>query len=403
MLSMNIRGSTWRRSAGSCPSPRIAGVDPDDLVIHVVGSDTSDVLGHLRSRGVTVRSIDRFDSRSPHCNKVAAALRMAEEQHEGLVVLCDTDVAVLEDPRSLVLPPGSIGGKVVDTPVPPLDVLHEIFAVAEVPAPPITPLPWGDHDATFVGNSNGGLYLVPATILPVLAPAWETWARWLLERRELLRDWTFHLDQVAMVLALTSEGIASDPLDVRWNTPIHDLTRIPADPPTPAVIHYHQEIDTRGRIRMTGFSSIDHQIERVNEAIGLEWQEAFPTTTFWRWWNLTHPGLATASGDGGAQLLGVRDLLISVLSAVVSGFGPQCRPWRPRGNARSPDATLCGDRRVSRSSPFGYVGAPRRRIPRGLPRRRSSPSRPHDLPRHVDQCVQRGGLPGSGVAIVGLG
>ena len=246
----------------------IAGVDPRDLVVHVVGSDNSDALVHLRSRGVTVRSIDRFDSRSPHCNKVAGALRLAEEQTEGLVVLCDTDVAVLEDPRALALPPGSIGGKVVDTPVPPLEVLHEIFAAAEVPAPPITPLPWGDDQATVVGNSNGGLYLIPATLLPVLAPAWETWARWLLDRRELLRDWTFHLDQVAMALALTAEGIGSEQLDVRWNTPIHDLTRIPPDPPIPAIIHYHQEIDQQGRIRMTGSPSIDRQIERVNEAIG---------------------------------------------------------------------------------------------------------------------------------------
>ncbi len=320
----------------------IAGVDARDLVVHVVGSDSSDALVRLRSLGVTVRSIDPFDPRSPHCNKVAGALRLAEEQTKGLVVLCDTDVAVLEDPRTLVIPPGSIGGKVVDTPVPPLEVLHEIFAAADVPVPATTPLPWGENQATVVGNSNGGLYLIPATLLPVLAPAWEVWARWLLDRPQLLRDWTFHLDQVAMVLALTAEGIGTEQLDVRWNTPIHDLSRIPPDPPMPAVIHYHQEIDLDGRLRPTGFPSIDRQIDRVNGAIGELWQEAFPVVTFWQWWNLTCAGSASVTGSRGQPLLGDRDLLASVLGAV------------------APASVLdvgCGDGKRTRNLPMpAYIG-----------------------------------------------
>ena len=62
-----------------------------------------------------------------------------------------------------------------------------MFAAAGLPAPPTTPLPWGENQATVAGNSNGGLYLIPASLLSVLAPAWERWARWLLDRRELLR------------------------------------------------------------------------------------------------------------------------------------------------------------------------------------------------------------------------
>jgi SAM-dependent methyltransferase len=297
----------------------IAGVDPRDLVVHVVGPDRpdgADALGYMESRGVTLRSIDGFDPRSPHCNKVAGALRLADTQTEGLVVLCDTDIAVLEDPRTLAIPSGSIGGKVVDAPVPPLEVLHQIFAAAEVPAPPTTTLPWGSGQATVVGNSNGGLYLIPAPLLPRLARAWETWARWLLDRRELLLDWTFHLDQVAMALALTSERIGSEQLDVRWNTPVHDLTRIPPDPPVPAVIHYHREVDPQGRIRPTGFPAIDHQIDRVNEASGQLWQEAFPNAGFWQRRSLTDPDLAARIGGRGQPLLDDRDLLVSLLEAV---------------------------------------------------------------------------------------
>ena len=212
----------------------------------------------------------------------------------------------------------------------------------EAPTPPTTPLPWGKDQATVVGNSNGGLYLIPAPLLPVVAPAWEAWARWLLDRRELLLDWTFHLDQVAMALALAAEGIGSAQLDVRWNTPIHDLTRIPPDPPTPAVIHYHQEIDPQGRIRMTGFPSIDRQIERVNKAIGQLWQEAFPNVTFWQWRYLTDPELGSGIGSRGQPLLGKRDLLATLLGAI------------------SPASVLdvgCGDGEATRDLPMpGYVG-----------------------------------------------
>ena len=238
-------------------------------------------------------------------------------------------------------PPGAIGGKVVDTPVPPLHVLQAIFAVAEMPTPPITSLPWGEEQ-TVVGNCNGGLYLIPAPLLPRLARGWETWARWLLDRRELLLDWTFHLDQVAMTLALAAEGIGSEPLDVRWNTPVHDLTRIPEDPPVPAVIHYHQQIDPQGRIRMTGSPSIDGQIERVNEAIGQLWQEAFPNATFWEWRYLTDPDLGSGIGSRGQPLVGKRELLATVLEAI------------------APTSVIdvgCGDGEATRDLPMpGYLG-----------------------------------------------
>jgi hypothetical protein len=256
----------------------VAGVDSDHLVVHVVGQESSEVLAFLRSRGVAVRRVDRFDVRSPHCNKISGALRMAEDGIEGVAVLCDTDVAVLEDPRSLDIGPRSVGAKVVDAPVPPLRVLHRIFATAGLPTPPPVRLPWGTDDWTVSGNENGGLYLVPGPLLSTVAGAWAKWARWLLERSELLEQWSVHVDQVAMALALRSEGVAPLQLDVRWNTPVHDPTRLPPEPPEPAVIHYHQEVDPDGLVRRTGRTSIDNRIDILNAAIRRVWMEASPST-----------------------------------------------------------------------------------------------------------------------------
>ena len=213
------------------------------------------------------------------------------------MVLCDTDVAVLEDPRTIVIPPRSIGGKVVDTPVPPLEVLHEIFAAAGVPAPPTTPLPWGENQETVAGNSNGGLYLIPAPLLPALAPAWETWARWLLDRRDSSGTGAFHLDQVAMVLALTAEGIGTEQLDVRWNTPIHDLTGSPPDPPVSRRDPLPPRDRFRGASSPTGFP-LHRQADRAGERVDPPTLAGGPpTVTFWQWRYLSEAAIGSVSSS----------------------------------------------------------------------------------------------------------
>jgi SAM-dependent methyltransferase len=320
----------------------VAGVDPADIVVHVVGNPDSDALDSLRGAGVVVRSVAAFDPRSPHCNKVSGALRLAEEGVDGMAVLCDTDIVVLEDPRTLAVPAGSVAAKLVDAPVPPLEVVAAVFAAAGIPLPAEVPLPWSPDDRTISGNANGGLYLVPGPMLATMATAWECWARWLLERTALLEQWTVHLDQVSMALALAAEGVGFHPLDLRWNTPTHDPARLPADVAPPAVIHYHHELVADGRIRPTGMAPIDRQIERANSAIGDLWQRAFPNATFWQWRYLTDPDLGSGVGSRGDPLRTKRDLLVAILDAV------------------RPASVLdvgCGDGEATRDLPLeGYTG-----------------------------------------------
>jgi hypothetical protein len=267
----------------------LAGVRPSDLVVHCVGSASSEILGHLKAQGVAIRNVERFDGRSPHCNKISGALQMADFPLVGMAVLCDTDIAVFEDPRRLNLPPRSVAGKVVDAPVPPLDVILNVFVAGGLNPPPTVRLPWGTDDWTISGNNNGGLYMIPGPLLPRVATAWAHWALWLLDRAELLAQWTVYVDQVAMALALAAEGVNSVPLDVRWNTPTHDPTRIPKDAPEPAIIHYHQEVSRRGLIRFTGIPSIDRRIGEANDAIKEVWAEAAPVRTYNQWLTMTPP------------------------------------------------------------------------------------------------------------------
>ena len=252
-------------------------------MVHVVGDDDSDVLDYLKARGTALRPIARFDDRSPHCNKIAGALALSDESDDGVVVLCDTDLAVLEDPRRLALPRHGIAGKPVDAPVPSLENILGVFDAAGLAAPPRVHLPWGHDQYTVSGNNNGGLYLVPGHLLATVSSGWAHWARWLLDRIELLGEWSVYVDQVAMALALAAESIESKPLDVRWNTPSHDLTRIPPDAGTPAIIHYHQEVTDEGLLRKTTNEAIDTQIDVANGAIRRVWQSAAVFETHRQW------------------------------------------------------------------------------------------------------------------------
>ncbi len=280
----------------------VAGVDATDLVVHAVGSGPSEVLDHLRDAGVVVRTVEPFDARSPHCNKIAGALRLAQDRVDGTAVLSDTDVVILEDPRGLAVTLGAIAGKTVDAPVPPIDVLRSVFDAAGIEPPAAVPLPWGPDQWTVAGNYNGGLYLVPAAQLAPLADTWARWARWLLDRSALLEQWTVHVDQVAMALALAAEGIGTDRLDVRWNTPTHDLTRIPPDAPAPSVLHYHQCVDADGLLRPTGSAAVDRQIAVANAAVATVWRSAAPRSTQRRW-------LEGAAATDGNDTPTVRSLL----------------------------------------------------------------------------------------------
>ena len=319
----------------------VVGADPADLVVHAVGGCRSDVLQYLGDQGVSIRDIEPFDERSPHCNKIAGAVDLADRGTDGLAVLTDADVVVLEDPRRLPLGADSVGGTPVERPHPLLPVLKRVFAAAELPEPPLWPVGKHPDMSTLAGNANGGFYLVPGGRLTSVASAWARWARWLLEHLELLERWTLNVDQVSMAMALASEGIEPVQLDARWNFPTHERKRMPTTI-TPAVLHYHSEVNTQGLLTRTGVDAVDGQIEVANAAISKVWHTAFPNATFWNWRYATNAELGSGSGSRGQALADKRELLVALLDIL---------------QPRSVLDVGCGDGETTRDLPLpGYVG-----------------------------------------------
>jgi 2-polyprenyl-3-methyl-5-hydroxy-6-metoxy-1,4-benzoquinol methylase len=315
--------------------------DPADLVVHAVGGCRSDVLDYLRDQGVTVRDVEPFDVDSPHCNKIAGALDLADRGSEGLAVLTDADVVVLEDPRRLPIGANAVGSKPVDRPHPSLPVLRRVFAAADLPLPPMWPVDRDPEKSTLAGNGNGGLYLVPGTRLSAVASAWERWARWLLERTELLERFTLNVDQVSMAMALASEGIEPYRLETRWNFPTHERKRLPKSI-TPAVLHYHKEVNNKGLITRTGVDAVDRRVDMANAAISEIWHTAFPNATFWDWRYSTNSELGSGSGSRGKPLEDKRDMLSALVEIL---------------QARSVLDVGCGDGESTRDLPLpNYVG-----------------------------------------------
>jgi hypothetical protein len=254
-------------------------VSPEDIVVHAVSGTKSDVLDYLSAQGVVVENVEPFDPRSPHCNKIAGAISLGNRGVTGVAVLTDTDVVILEDPRVIELGASTVGLRLVGGPNPSLAILERIFGAAGLDAPPTVPIgDWRPGEFTFSNHGNGGLYLVPAAILPPLAHAWERWARWLLEHTDLLQGSVWFLDQISFTMALSEEKIEPQRLDIRWNFPRGKATRMPADI-SPAVIHYHKAVTSGGLVSKTGADATDRLIDIANAAITQVWDEALPNTS----------------------------------------------------------------------------------------------------------------------------
>lgn len=301
----------WFATATEC-----AGIPANRLVVHAVAPGDGEVVQFVKEMGVRVEVIEPFDQRSPHCNKIAGvqALAMHAAALSGPVALTDTDMLIMSDPTSLSTGGGKLFGKSVDLANPPLEMLTEIFRIAGVPLPSETP----DKIPTLSGNLNGGLYVLDGVDLPRVSEAWARWAKWILDRPNLLGPYQFHVDQVAMCLSLAEEEMEVGLLDLAWNLPTHLEDWLPRELEAPKIVHYHRRVTTTGLVEQVGHPTVDEQIARANVTISDLMANFFPNETFWSWRYQNDPNLGSGVGSRGAAL----DIKREILSRVVAVIDP---------------------------------------------------------------------------------
>ena len=293
----------------------LAGVSPRDLLIGTPDPDT-EVGRYLSEQGVRVHRVEPFDPRSPHCNKIANALAVADLA-DGVVVLTDTDVAFLDDPRAIAVPEGHVAAKVVDYGLPPIDRLRLIFDTAGA-AHPAETTSSNSGEPTFSTNFNGGIYVMQVDDLRQLAGAWRQRALFLLDHIELLDAWAVYVDQVAFALAVADTGLAHIPLPISWNYPVHVPAAAEPVGEWPHLIHYHRETDVTGLLKYTQNHKVNAGIQRLNAAISRQWKSWFPNATFWSHRYAANPELGSGTGSRGDPLAAKR----TMLEALAREFAP---------------------------------------------------------------------------------
>jgi 2-polyprenyl-3-methyl-5-hydroxy-6-metoxy-1,4-benzoquinol methylase len=183
------------------------------------------------------------------------------------VVLCDCDlyfVRSLEAKR--IQAPAA--GRVVDRPNPPYSLLQSLFEAQGLATPLATDVgfPMADSERTVASNWNGGLYVFDVGQMEAWGRVWAATAMRLLADIDSLGPYRNHVDQISWALTINHLSIPFEHLPDVQNYPVHfsacDLYR--RAPPDIASFHYHHCMDALGRIRLTGISELDAQIEVAN-------------------------------------------------------------------------------------------------------------------------------------------
>ncbi|MFV0302007.1 MAG: methyltransferase domain-containing protein [Paracoccus sp. (in: a-proteobacteria)] len=301
MLSLQLLGI--RPSAGT----RI-------LIHHPETMAGEDCLRTLSGLGAELVPITPFGTGpAAYCNKLRQ-LDSPAVQAADRVVLCDADLVFVTDP-ALHFSDRAIRAKPVDRANPPAEQIEALFARTGLPFPG-----WFEPDfepgaKTPLGNCNGGLYLIPGTLLPRLSQSWLHWARFCLEQQDLLRHRCKFSDQLGFMLALVETGLPFEPLPLAANFPTHFAGDAYAEtaPLRIETFHYHGRINTDSLPATTGVNWIDRQLHPLVAAIRASRRDSFDNRLFWSHRYATDPELGSGLGSRGEVLLRKRDLLAPVL------------------------------------------------------------------------------------------
>lgn len=245
-----------------------AGVKPADIFVHLVYDDPK-LSERLEALGVNCATVAKFGDRK-YCNKISQLDTEALREYE-YVVLCDADLAFIEDPRPHIPElKWAVAGCPVDFPNPPWDTIR---AVAEdvgiqntsFSAKTIEGFP------TLSSNLNGGLYVLPGSMVSQFRSEWRRLALEMLANEDCMQrlgePYEKHVDQLSFAFSCMSLGAAVVHLPRSMNFPLHlnrALYQTISLPSEPLICHVHDQYDWRGNVLTPDGMPFPEVIARAN-------------------------------------------------------------------------------------------------------------------------------------------
>lgn len=220
--------------------------------------------GALEALGVEVRVVPRFLATDPFANKHQFFLDL-EWGDVDLVLLCDCDTLIVQDPRPYVRR-DALQAKIADLATVSHATFERIFAHFGVGLPARRFVTDFRPTAT-VPYFNSGVLFVPASAGRRLTPVWRETNRALAARPDLLGADAMHADQASLAVALAMLGEPVVTLDRALNYPTHllDEVALPAFTRTdPVIVHYHDQVAADGTVLLPPYPLAAERLRAFN-------------------------------------------------------------------------------------------------------------------------------------------
>jgi hypothetical protein len=231
-----------------------------DFIVCVVDSADPLYSRKYRELGAKIRVVPRYSLASPATNKLRF-WQLQELAGYQRVLCLDCDTIIVRDP----VPPLQSSGlhaRIVGLPTVPHNVFVELFRTFGLKIPEQTYRCALSGEPTIVYLNNGVLAMDTATIAD-LVPRWIKFTDGLL-RMELLGDCKWFTEQAALTLAVVDSGCPLNLLGNEMNFPFPGGKHPMVEDVDPRIIHYHHQVESSGRIKLSGYPLVDARINAFN-------------------------------------------------------------------------------------------------------------------------------------------
>ncbi|KJS36961.1 MAG: hypothetical protein VR74_10670 [Hyphomonas sp. BRH_c22] len=245
-----------------------AGVKPADIFVHIVYDDPR-LSDRLETLGVNCIAVPKFGDQK-YCNKISQLDTEALREYD-YVVLCDADLAFIEDPRPHIPElKWAVAGCPVDFPNPSWDTIRTVaedLGIKNVSfsAQTIEGFP------TLSSNLNGGLYVLPGNMIAQFRSEWRRLALEMLANEACMKrlgeSHEKHVDQLSFAFSCMSLGTTVTHLPRSMNFPLHlnrGLYETISLASQPVICHVHDQYDWRGHVLTPDGMPFPEVIVRAN-------------------------------------------------------------------------------------------------------------------------------------------